>query len=102
MSSNVIRDPGKFEGEPEYALVLYDLVMEGFSDETIFDEDETPIDVFFVDDDLRQKCPGIDKDTFAVILWESTQGFVNTEELSEEQYEKLIEGTEASGFPDEE
>lgn len=55
VQNGVIRTPGKFENEPVYAPYFYDLVMQGASDETDYDDDGTALDYFDItSDDIKQ------------------------------------------------
>lgn len=78
--TNIIRTPGKFEGEPLWLVDLYESgVLESASDETLYEGNgETAVDVFYIDDDdLRAKL-GTDAsaDSYAVLVWTTEQGFV--------------------------
>ena len=75
--NGVIRDPGKFEGEPIYAPYFYDALMNGGSDSTEYDGD-TPIDVFDVSDEDRQIFPEL-QGVSEVRCYESEQGFFYAE-----------------------
>ena len=68
----IIRSPGKFEGEPEYAPYLWDLVLQGFAD-----EDDGSVAVFLVSDEDRKRFPGL-KGISKVTLRETADGFVQT------------------------
>jgi hypothetical protein len=70
-----IVSPGKFEGEPVYAVALYDLVMDGASDESA-----GPADLITVDADLRAAFPSIPADVVAFVVWTSDVGFFNVHE----------------------
>lgn len=83
-----VDSPGKFEGEPIEVLYFHDLVMNGASDETLYDG-ETPIDVFFVDEEDRVLWD-LDPEVYAVAVWESDQGFVYHRELDKEHYAQLV------------
>jgi len=50
--TNIIRDPGKFEGEPSYVPDLWEKVLDGGNDETIMDSD-TVVSVLWLDDEVR-------------------------------------------------
>lgn len=88
--AGVISTPGKFEGEPLYAVHLYDSMMEGGGDETLYWSDESVTEAFIVDTELRTQFPTIDIDTHAIILEVSDQGFVNTRELTQSEYDALV------------
>ncbi len=73
--TDTIKDPGKFEGEPAYVRELWENVLDGRSDETLYLGDQ-PFDVFYLDDVDRDRYEE-STDTVAIILWETEQGFVN-------------------------
>lgn len=68
----IIRSPGKFEGEPVYALHFYDALMNGFAD-----LDDGDVATFEVNDDDRKLFPEL-ANVQNVYLWESDQGFIYT------------------------
>lgn len=91
---NVIREPGKFEGEPTYVPYLWDVVMDGFSDTTAYDGD-TPVDILIIDSDDVAKFPDL-KGIYAVAVWESEQGFVNHRTFgAADELQDMIEALEA-------
>lgn len=79
----IIQDLGKFEAEPAYAPYFWDFVLGGSSSETLYDNDR-PVDVFIVDAEDVAKFPVL-QDVYAVVIWETDQGFVNTREMTERQ-----------------
>lgn len=79
-------NPGKFENEPAYTEYYWSLAMQGFSDDEIYDLDDTPISVFKINPDDRAKH-GFSEDTAYLILWEEDQGFVSSFEFTESEYE---------------
>ena len=83
-----INTPGKFEGCHWSAIPFYNMTLEGFSDETLYD-DEYPIDIFFIDDAWR-KTYELSADTYAVTVQTSEQGFVFTGWLTEREYKTLV------------
>jgi len=96
-----IKSPGKFEGEMLYVPYLWDGIMEGGGDQTVYDGD-TPVDfVQFTDEDL-ELFPEIG-DAFGIALWESDTGFVNTREFNnEDEYNDAIEKVEAASEEEDE
>ena len=68
----IIRSPGKFEGEAQYAPYFYDALLNGFAD-----TDEGDVATFEVNDDDRKLFPEL-ADVQNVYLWESDQGFIYT------------------------
>lgn len=83
----IIRDPGKFEGEPDWAVYFYDLVLEGFSDQMLSDGD-SPIDVFRIGADVSAAWPDLNTGDY-VILQVSDQGFLHSNVISEDELAKL-------------
>jgi hypothetical protein len=83
LRDGIITDPGRYEGEPWYVVVLAE-EWEGGADETLYDG-ETPIDVWFVDSEMRTAFD-LDPDTYALALSYSDQGFAYVEHLTEAQY----------------
>lgn len=82
MDDLIIRQPGKFEGEPRWVPYFWDMVLGG-NGETSYpgcDHDDgdcscTSVDYFRVDSDDRERFPELD-DIADVWLWEDSQGFV--------------------------
>ncbi len=72
----VIRDPGKYEAEPLYVAYFHELVLDGASGDTIYDEYDTPIDTFDIDDDDRAAFPELGG-AVHIAVWENDQGFVS-------------------------
>jgi len=84
----IIQDPGKFEGEPSWAPILWDWTANGMQDETFYDG-EMPIDVYAITADCvaSLRAAGCDADDETelrgvigqtILLWETEQGFVET------------------------
>lgn len=86
--TDIIRTPGKFEGEPVYVRTLWDSTMDGCEDDTLYDGD-TPVSVFFVDAAMRAAFD-LPAQTYAIILWESETGFVNSRLTSRADYDQLV------------
>lgn len=99
-----IRNPGKFEGEPSYVPALWDMVLEGATDDE-FHDGETPVAVFTVDAALRAEFTdgatgtayGIDPadvtalvDGESVLLWESETGFVNSRTVDAAELARIM------------
>jgi hypothetical protein len=76
--AGTIVSPGKFEGEPYYAVGLYDLVLEGCTDES-----NGAADLITVDADLRTAYPEIPVDVTAFVVWTSDVGFFNVSEYAD-------------------
>lgn len=75
LENGLISTSGKFEGEPIYTPVLWELAGDGFADADTHDGN-TKLFFFNVDDDLRTVFPEIPKDAKSLILWETDNGFV--------------------------
>ena len=81
---SIIREPGKFEGEPTYAPMMWDASLDGGM-ETIYDG-ETPVSVYSVEPEDIEAYPdlaGVD----VVVLWEDSQGFVHSRQMTTSELE---------------
>lgn len=88
VSRGMIKNPGKFEGQPVYAVVLWDLMLEGAQDEIVDGPDGT-YDAFRVDQNLVEAFPeDFDEDDIGswVVLSQSDTGFVNTELMTADEF----------------
>ena len=70
--------PGKFEGEPDYTTYFWDFVLDGGGDETFYDIDGKPVDMFRLDETDYEEFPELEGDKYLVI-WEDDNGFVNSQ-----------------------
>lgn len=88
----IIRSPGKFEGEPVYALHFYDAMLNGGGDITVYDGD-IPCELFTISDEDRKLFPDDFNGYASASLIESNQGFVycRLHEEPIETLEKLFE-----------
>lgn len=86
VENGIIRDPGKFEGEPIYAPYFWDNVLEGACDFSINDEN-TKIYIFEISS-YESEFPEL-SDVVGVSIWEDSDGFVHTKELSALELSKL-------------
>ena len=75
--------PGKFEGEPVFAPALFDLVMQGFADESDGDAD-----LLEVSDELRAEFPEVG-DTAAFVVWTDERGFFFVEPFKDVENARL-------------
>lgn len=84
----MITTPGKFEGCPDYLPKVWEWVVDGCSDDTIYDtRSERAIDVFLLDSDVRDLVGShADDDDYAMLVWESEQGFVYHCYVTEQEY----------------
>jgi hypothetical protein len=73
--------PGKFEGEPKWVEILWDLVLSGMSDNTVHDG-STAYDGFLIDGKIAELTGYSEDPTRYVVLWESDNGFVNHTTMS--------------------
>lgn len=90
-----VSDPGKFEGEPAYVPYCWQFYLDGFEDDTVYCG-SNHYSVYFVDNDLRAKFPDLlGLKDFAVVLWQSDQGFVNSECFSKDQYDAFVADCES-------
>lgn len=90
---SIIREPGKFEGEPTYALHFWDAMLNG-DGETVYDGD-TPVSLLGVDPDDVRRFPEL-ADVEVIALWEDSQGFVHTREMTHQQAEAFRRECEAN------
>lgn len=96
-----VRDPGKFEGEPWYAVALYSLTLSGMEDETIDVSESEVYRVFKVQPDEREHIPELTPETVAVLLWETSSGFVRISEATESELARIRKIAEEAGEADE-
>lgn len=79
-----IVSPGKFEGEPEWILKLYEMVMDGRADESVHDGSMV-IDAFRLDASMA-RLTGLDaQPDHYVCIWSDDAGFVSHKVMSETQ-----------------
>ena len=92
-----VRGPGKFEGEPTYALYYYDSIMAGCSDDIVdighcedddYGECGERVDVFNLTDFDRALFPALG-DAIRLRLWEDDSGFVYVETHSRENEDEI-------------
>ena len=94
--NNCVANFGKFEGEPAYVPFLWDYYMNGFEEKHLYCGTEYN-SIYFVDNELRAKFPDfLDLDDFAVVLWETEQGFVESECLTKPQYDAFVSDCESA------
>lgn len=78
-NTDIIRSPGKFEGEPLWAVYFWNLALDGSGD-VEWDDDETEITTFQIQDEDRAIFPELAEEGItSVSLWEDSQGFVHTD-----------------------
>lgn len=88
IQDGIIKDPGKFEGEPVYAPYFYVLGMDSGADEDVYGADDTIHSVFFITDEDREQFPELKEEEIeALHVWEGETGFFNTEAVTREEWE---------------
>ena len=90
--AGLIIDPGKFQGEPEYAPYFYKQADDG---EICFDGARL---LYLEDYDRRQFPDIIEKSTVAMLITESDDGFVRVVELDLEELDALKEEVEREDY----
>jgi hypothetical protein len=73
IENGVIRNPGKFEGEPIYAPYFWDALLNGFAD-----SDDDGVAVFDIEASDIEQFPEL-ANVERIALYESDQGFVYLE-----------------------
>jgi hypothetical protein len=86
-----IVDPGKFEGEPVYALAAYDWYMDGGGD-TI-----AGWDTYEITPEDRAEWPELPAEARYIAQSEDDQGFIHTDTWTEEEYQETADEEE---YPD--
>tara|TARA_A100001037_G_scaffold306421_2_gene351351 strand:- start:1388 stop:1666 length:279 start_codon:yes stop_codon:yes gene_type:complete len=74
--SGEILTPGKFEGEPYYALYYHDLLSQGWSNSEEETETGETIYTFIIENDEKQKFPQLASKRL-IHIKEDNYGFVN-------------------------
>ena len=98
--ANIIREPGKFEGEHISVPYFWDFAMES-GGQDVYGSDETLYSFFVIDSDDRAKFPDLTE--YGICLYESDQGFVNAVWFdTQAEYEKAIADLEAESAESEE
>ena len=85
--AGVITDLGKFQGEPLYAVYLWEAVLDSSSDFSVEDGDTT-LDIFEIKSEDIAEWPEL-IGVVGVAIWEDENGFVHTKELSALELSKL-------------
>lgn len=75
--NGIIRNPGKFEGEPAWAPYFYDAVLNGCCSDEYTTEDDQGIAFFMVSDADRAAFPEL-AGLFGVAIANDARGFVYT------------------------
>lgn len=103
-----IGNPGKFEGEPWYAVALWDSVLNGFSDTETGDSDAGDLTAWFhVDAELVDAFTSnaAEREAFAaeypagswIGVWEDSNGFVRVETSENEPIDVASDSDETEG-----
>ena len=100
--NNCVADFGKFEGEPAYVPFLWDYYLNGFEDKSLYCGSDH-YSIYFVDNDMRAKFPDLlGLGDFAVVLWETNEGFVNSECFTKGEYNKFLSDCESENVEESE
>lgn len=92
-----VAGPGKFEGEPAYVPYFYEFGLNTQCDYEAYDALETYYQAFKVRENDTSIFPEL-VGTYAVVLWESDNGFVNSASFdSEEDFDKAWSEIENDG-----
>jgi hypothetical protein len=76
--AELVKGPGKFEGEPIFVPALWDIVLNGFADNEYYStDDDITVSAIEIDDELRAAWPEL-KDVRVVELYEDDNGFVRS------------------------
>ena len=85
VENGFIQSPGRFEGEPVYAIDAYEYVLDGDSEFL----GKIKADLIQLSDEDRTNW-GLGADAHSIILEYSEQGFIYSDLLNETQREKTI------------
>lgn len=96
-----ITDPGKFEGCPWAAVIFYDMVMDGASDEELWNLNGELVDVFIITHPTDRAVYDLADNTHAVTVYQNDQGFVYFSEWTKDAYEALVKSFEEEQETDE-
>lgn len=97
---NIIREPGKFEGEHISVPYFWDLAMESGSTIDVWDCNDTQYSFFVFDAAERAAFPDI-TELYGLALYESEQGFVNAVWFATQaEYDAAIAEVEADSDRD--
>lgn len=85
----IIRDPGKFEGEPLYVPVFWESVLDGSAEDWYRGEGLPTTSVIELSDEDRAAWPELGGAAY-IALEESNSGFVSSELWGVSQYETAL------------
>lgn len=75
-TDSIIRDPGKFEGEPMWAPHFWELILSGAVDDTTFDgPGDCDVSWLILEPTDLVDFPEL-AEVYGISMWESEQGFV--------------------------
>lgn len=80
--------PGKFEGEPIFAIYYWEMTQNGLADDTL-DFGATPVSIYFLTNEDRA-CWDLPASTHVVAVWESETGFLMHTEWTDAEYEFAV------------
>jgi hypothetical protein len=99
-----ITQPGKFEGEPTYVPVLWEMALDGRQDEDLWDA-ETQLSAFHVTPELRDLMGAelipAEYLGHTIMLWETDQGFVLSRVMTQAEWRTLAAQLADDPSPDE-
>jgi len=91
----IIQSPGKFESHMLYVPYFWDMVLEGFYDEELFDEYDRPVSFIKIREEDLEEFPELES-IYGIALWEDDYGFVNSIEFkTEKEYREAIKELES-------
>lgn len=89
----MVSKPGKFEGEQPYIPYFWQQYLNGWENETVYDND-VQYSLYEIENEDRIIFPEL-KDIFGIALWEDNNGFVNSIDFeSAEDYYNFIDDFE--------
>jgi hypothetical protein len=83
-----VTTPGKFEGEPEWIIPLFEMTLSGLSDETLHDG-TTAYDAFQCTEEMERLTGVPAKDGNYIVLWSDSQGFLSHMIMDEQMMNNL-------------
>ena len=95
--TNIICDPGKFEGEPVYVPHYWEETLNGCCDSFHDNDGDYEVMVIRLDEHDRARIGADAKGEDHLLLWEDSQGFVNSRFVTDAQLLKLEAENEGVG-----
>ncbi len=90
-----VRNPGKFEGQRWQTVCFWEKVMDSQADDEIFDEGDTLMSVFHLDDTERELY-GFDKEDEVAVLSEDEYGFVSMSLWTAKDFDDFVDDIESA------